>query len=315
MYNSKSKIAVIIGFFIVAIALVILMISLISKANRPTPVPEPNLTEIELNESLKEYNRQLFDYKMVRKTNNYYNSNYLISPLSLAYMLKILEDGASGETRDQIANLTKNYNLSRIINIDKKISIANALFVNTTYKGQVNPNYINLVEYNYNANVMYDSFNNADGINNWVNGKTFGMIPRALNNINRNAVLTIVNTIALDIDWKQKMSSKNTHKATFNKIDKTQIEVAMMRDENAFGYLENENATGIVKHYATYDLSTGNYATNETTDKLELEYIAIMPKTNLNDYINNFNQYELSRLLQTVKATDSTTELIMNIPK
>lgn len=315
MYNNKSKIVVIIGFFLISIGLVILMVSLIRKANRPTPVVEPNQTEIELNESLREYNKLLFDYKMVRKTNNYYNGNYLISPLSLAYAIKMLEDGAYGETRGQFTTLIKDYNLPKIINIDKKISIANALFVNTSYKGQINQNYISLIEHTYDANVMYDSFNNADGINNWINGKTFGMVPRALNSINRNNVLSLVNAIALDIEWKQKMSSKNTHSAKFTKIDKTQIDVAMMSDTNAFGYMENENARGIVKHYAVYDSNTGEKATNETTTKLELEYIAIMPKTNLNDYINSFDQYELSKLLQTVKTHNETTDLRMNIPK
>ncbi len=315
MYQNKSKIAIIVGFFVIAIVLVIVMVHLITEANKPEPVYEPNQTEIELNETLKEYNKLLFDYKMVRKTNNYYNSNYLISPLSMAYALKILEEGASGETKAQISNLIKDYQLPRIINIEKKISIANALFINTNYKGKISNNYVANVEGNYDANVMYDGFQNTDGINKWVSGKTFGLIPRALTNIDRNTKLSIVNTIALDIAWKYKMSSKNTHQAKFAKIDKTQIDVAMMSDKNAFGYLENENARGIVKHYVTYDTNTGEPAAADSTNKLELEYIAIMPKMDLNTYINSFDQYELSKLLQTVRTNSDTLDLSMNIPK
>ncbi len=315
MYQNKSKIAIIVGFFVIAIVLVIVMVHLITEANKPEPVYEPNQTEIELNETLKEYNKLLFDYKMVRKTNNYYNSNYLISPLSMAYALKILEEGASGETKAQISNLIKDYQLPRIINIEKKISIANALFINTNYKGKISNNYVANVEGNYDANVMYDGFQNTDGINKWVSGKTFGLIPRALTNIDRNTKLSIVNTIALDIAWKYKMSSKNTHQAKFAKIDKTQIDVAMMSDKNAFGYLENENARGIVKHYAVYDPTTGTTATQDSTNKIELEYIAIIPKTNINDYISKLDQYELSRLIQTVQVHSSTKDLVMNIPK
>jgi len=315
MRNNNSKIGILIGFFIITIGLVILMVSLINKANRPTPVPEINQSELEYNESMKEYNKLLFDYKMVRKTNDNYNSNYLISPLSLGYMLKMLEDGAYGNTRGQISEVIGNYTLPKIVNIDKKISIANAFFVNTSYKGQIDQNFISLIENNYKANVMYDNFTSPDGINNWINGKTFGMIPRALSSINRNSVVNVINAIALDIQWKQKMKAIETHSAKFTKIDKTSIDVAMMHDENAFGYMENENARGIVKHYAVYDTDTGTFETNETVNKLELEYIAILPKTNLNDYINSFDQYELSRLLQTVRTNDSTTDLKMNIPK
>ena len=68
---------------------------------------------------------------MVRKTNNYYNSNYLISPLSIGYAIKILETGAEGKTKEELATIINNYELPKVRNIDKKISIANAVFVNT----------------------------------------------------------------------------------------------------------------------------------------------------------------------------------------
>lgn len=316
MQKNATKIFIILSFFVVSILLVVLMVYLIDKANRPEPVPEINQTELELNESQKIYNKLLFDYKMVRKTNNYYNDNYLISPLSIAYMLKVLEEGAGSETRGQFTTLIKNYDLPKIVNIDKKISIATALFINTVYKGKINNNYVNSVAHSYNANTMYDSFTSTDGINNWVNGKTFGQITRAVNSLDRNAKFAIVNTIALNIDWKQKMNSINTHKATFTKIDNTPIEVAMMSDKNAFGYLDNANAYGIVKHFAAIDKDTGGFATAETANKLELEYIALIPKTDINDYVNNtLDQYELSKLLSTVKVNSSTTDLVMNIPK
>jgi serpin B len=315
MNKDGSKIFVIIAFFIVAIILVVVMIVMIQNANKPEPIPEINQTELELNETQREYNKLLFDYKMVRKTNDYYNSNYLISPLSLGYALKILEEGSAGNTSTQLQNLIGNYEVPDAVNIDNTISIANALFILTSYKGKINSSYINNVESKYSANVLYDAFTNADGINNWVNGKTFGMIPKALYSINRNTKMMIVNTIALDIAWKQKMDSANTHSAKFTKIDRTQIDVAMMTDKNAFGYLENENARGIVKHYAVYDPTTGTTATQDSTNKIELEYIAIIPKTNINDYISKLDQYELSRLIQTVQVHSSTKDLVMNIPK
>ncbi len=315
MKNNNSKIVVVILFFIVAALLVFLMVYLIKKANEPEPVPEINQTELEENRTREAYNKLLFDYKIVRKTNNLYNNNYLVSPLSLGYAMKILEEGASGVTKQQLTDLLNNYPLPKVVNIDKKISIANALFINTAYKGKINNNFVNQIEAKYAANTMYDSFSSTEGINNWVNGKTFGMIPRALGSIDRNTAMAIVNTVALDIEWKQKMSAQDTHSGKFTKIDKTPIDVAMMKDTNNFGYLENENARGIIKHYAVYDTQTGEKATAESQNKLELEYIAIMPKTNINDYINNLDQYELSKLISTVKVHSAQTDLVMNIPK
>ena len=65
------------------------------------------------------------------------------------------------------------------------------------------------------------------------------------------------------------MDSKYTHSAPFTKIDNTKIDVATMYDKNNFGYLENANARGIVKHFAVYDTDTGTYATADTKNKVD----------------------------------------------
>ena len=52
---------------------------------------------------------------------------------------------------------------------------------------------------------------------------------------------------------------------------------------------------GIVKHYSPIDLET-DPMTGTPTSRLELEYIAIQPKINLNQYISSLDQYELSKL-------------------
>ena len=58
--------------------------------------------------------------------------------------------------------------------------------------------------------------------------------------------------------------------------------------------MENENARGIVKHYAVYDTDTGTFATNETVNKIELEYIAILPKTNLIPLLPSYDKKKIS---------------------
>ena len=43
-----------------------------------------------------------FDYKIIHKVNDYYNSNYLISPLSIGYAFSMLEEGAMEESKSQV---------------------------------------------------------------------------------------------------------------------------------------------------------------------------------------------------------------------
>ena len=288
------------------------MVFLIKKANIIETPPEPNETEDNI--SLEE-KRLLFDYRIIRSTNSYYNNNYLISPLDVAFTLKILEDGSDDVTRKQINNMIKNYNFSNIVNITNKISMSNALFINTAYKTQVKNEFTSDIATKYNANTMFDSFGNADAINTWINGKMFNLLPRAISRVNSNTKMYTVSAVALNIDWRQKMNNYYTHSGQFRKIDNTLIDVAYMRDSNSFGYLENDIAKGIVKHFVPYDLNTGTVATNESLNKLELEYIAIQPKINLNQYISSLDQYELSKLLSTVRTHSATEDLVMNIPK
>ena len=312
MGRSNGSSGIIIGFFIVMAGLLILMVFLIKKANTVELPPEPN--ETEENISLEERNL-LLDYRIIRSTNNYYNNNYLISPLDVAFTLKILEEGSDGSTKKQINNMLKNYNFSNIVNVTNKISVSNALFINTAYKTQVKNDFTSTIASKYNANTMFDAFGNADAINTWINGKMFNLLPRAISRVNSSSKMNTVSAVALNIDWKQKMQNYYTHSGQFRKIDNTLIEVAYMRDTNSFGYLENDIAKGIVKHFVAYDLNTGNAATAESINKLELEYIAIQPKINLNQYISSLDQYELSKLLSTVRTHSANEDLVMNIPK
>ena len=311
MGRSNGKAGIIIGFFAIMTGLLIFMVYLINRANAVEPPPETNETEDNMT---LEDKRISLDYRIIRATNNYYNNNYLISPLDVGYSLKILEEGSSGKTKTQITKFLNNYNFTNMVNINNKVSMSNALFINTSYKTQVSNEFSSTIASKYNANMMFDSFGNTDSINTWINGKMFNLLPRAIGRVTSNSVMDTVSAVALNIDWKQKMSSTLTHTGQFRKIDNTLIEVAYMKDTNGFGYVENDIAKGIVKHYSPIDLET-DPMTGTPTSRLELEYIAIQPKINLNQYISSLDQYELSKLLSTVRTHSATEDLVMNIPK
>ncbi len=312
MYQNKSKTTIIVLFFFVVIILLVVMIVLINSANKPPAPPENNTTVEQMSEEDK---RISFDYKIIRGANNNYNGNYLVSPLTLAYGLKVLESGADSETKGQITTLIKNYNIGRITNISNKISIANALFINTAYKNNITSEFSNNVTNNLRANIMFDDFSSTNSINTWIAGKTFNLVPKGIGRVDNRSDMNLINTMALKIDWRNKMSNQSVHSAPFVKIDGTTINAAFMNDKNTFGYIENEYARGIIKHYASYDLDSGNVASAESINKLDLEYIAIIPKGNINDYIKQLDQYELSKLLSNVKSPSTATDITMTIPK
>ena len=259
------------------------------------------LTLTETHSSEEEDKTIVFDYEMIHLVNSE-DDNYLISPLSIAYALSILKEGALEETKVQIENALGNYNLGKNTTFEERIGIANALFIKEDKRNDVKEEYINNIKNNYDADVLFDEFNTPDVINNWASEKTYRMINNVVDNIDEYFVLGIMNALAIDVDWKIKFDGSSTYKKDFHNYNNTTSTVDMMNIENSFTYIENNNAKGIIKEYEKYGDN-------------ELEFIAILPNGDLKEYINKFNKDELNSLLSNKKEASENLDLHLTIPK
>lgn len=311
--ENKKNTFIIIGFFIFTIALVSAMILVIKKINdkkiedpKPTnPIIEPTITEDISN----------FDYTMIHAVNEKYKSNYMISPLSIGYALDMAKEGAQADTYEQIKTLLDDYKYPKVSNITNKVAIANAMFINNKYKKNINQTYQETLTNKYNAEINFDDYKSPDNINNWIKEKTFGMIDKTLDKVDEKTVMSLINTVAIDVDWKHKFDATNTKEDKFTLIDGAIKKVAMMRDEDNFTYIRSNKAKGIIKDYAIYD-KEGNKISEDEKDEnsIELEYIAILPD-DLNEYISTFDYKELYTLLSNKKIANDKTKLIARLPK
>ena len=256
-----------------------------------------------------------FDYKIIHSVNSSYNGNYLISPLSIAYALSIVNEGTDNNTKNEISNLLGNYKLYPRVNVKERISIANSLFVKNKYKNDISQTYLTNIQDNYDSDIIFDDYERADKINNWVNEKTYKMIPKILDRMNPDFVLGIANAIAIDVEWKSTFSCHATKNETFTKIDGKKMQTAMMNTAEINAYIESDNAKGIIKDYAIYDKNTGEIVYQANDNTVELEYIAILPNNNIKDYINSFNENELNELLNNKQIPSSKLEIYASIPK
>ena len=135
---------------------------------------EPVQNEVsgtQINEEQSNYN---FTMQFLKLENN--KKNLVYSPLSIKYALKMLNDGAEGNTKAQIENVIGNLSLSKYNNIDNILSLANGVYIKDTYSKNIKESYKNILEERYNAEINYDSFNNATNVNNWIENKTLGII-------------------------------------------------------------------------------------------------------------------------------------------
>ncbi len=252
-----------------------------------------------------------FDFKIIKKANEHYKDNYLISPMSIAYAMSMLNDGASDTTKEEITKLLGNYKTPNIINIKDRINIANALFIKNEFKSQMNDSYVTYIKSNYNADTIYDDFVSPDKLNAWVKEKTYNMIPKLVDTIDPNFVLGIVNALAIDIEWKNKFECERTTKADFNLKDNTKMDTAYMHSSDDVLYFEIPGAKGIIKDYESYNSETGksDYSYENNSKNIELEYIAILPD-NIDNFINSFDEKTLTNIKN---STDSFKESKINL--
>ena len=256
----------------------------------------------QINEEQSNYN---FTMQFLKLENN--KKNLVYSPLSIKYALKMLNDGAEGNTKAQIENVIGNLSLSKYNNIDNILSLANGVYIKDTYSKNIKESYKNILEERYNAEINYDSFNNATNVNNWIENKTLGIIKNMLeDSAVQDAKMLLINALAIDMEWKEKFDESDTYGENFYLEDGTKMETSMMHKQttdSSTSYYKDENITALSMDLKEYDGNT-------------LEFIAIMPKNDLQEYINTFTNEELNNILNNLTpASDTEDGLDISIPR
>ena len=145
-----------------------------------------------------------FDLTFLQIENN--QKNMVYSPLSIKYALGMLSEGANGDSKEQIDAVIGDYVVKKYTN-SSNMSFANALFIRDSYKENITEKYTNILSDKYNADVIYDPFENANTLNNWVKNKTFNLISDLEDNLD-DKDFVLVNALALDMEWENKIQKQ-----------------------------------------------------------------------------------------------------------
>ncbi len=209
--NKKKTIIICIIVLLVIIAAVCIYFFLIRKSDN-----EENNNNNEVNNETEVINTnspykltsnglEPFDLYFMQLENN--GKNKVYSPLSIKYALAMLSEGANGATKEQIDNIIGEYSARKYNNSDN-MSFANGLFIKDTYKDSIKSSYINTVASKYNADVIIDSFKNADTLNSWISDKTFNLITNITDDIS-DFDFILVNALAIDMEWVEKIQREH----------------------------------------------------------------------------------------------------------
>lgn len=267
-----------------------------------------NQTEIE-NTTQTEYTQSDigFSFEFLKKENK--KENLIYSPLSIRYGLQMLYEGANGTTKIQIENVIGRQNLVNYENINDRLSLVNALYIRDTYSKSVKDEYKNKLKKDYNAEVKYDSFKNANSINKWIENNTFGQIKNMVaDNIvqNPNTEMLIVNALAIDMEWENQFEDTETNGEKFNLNNGNTMTATMMHKETLsdnVSFYKDKNVTSLTMDLKKY---------NDT----QLEFIAIMPNTDLSEYVKKFTVDQLTDISNNSKSASKTKNGVnISIPK
>ena len=246
-------------FAIISALMAILMGSISCEKNGGDDLKDNPYKRLELTTKSAEFARQGndFAFNFIDRVNGITQGDFIISPLSMQFLLGMILDGAQGQTADEICSVlgygagevdaVNEYCLSmlqQLPNLDKKtkLAIANAIVVNQKY--QLLDSYKATVGKFYDAEVANMDFADVTGttkkINKWCSDHTNGLIKEIIEKVNPDMLAYLMNAMYFKSEWKQKFPKGNTSSEAFTAEGGTKTSVPMMKMEKSFLYQDND---------------------------------------------------------------------------
>ena len=212
--------------------------------------------EIELAEGEQELinSNNDFAFNLFRKARG--DKSKILSPLSITFALGMLNNGAEGETLQEInqtlsfgeagadainAFCQKMLKESNTLDEKTKALIANTIFVNEGCGYRLQEGFIDKANTFYDAQPQNRDFNDGetmDVINQWASDHTEGMIPTVLDTLTYRPdnVSYLLNALYFKGIWSSPFRKENTQDEPFGGGD----DVPMMHQEKSVRYAEND---------------------------------------------------------------------------
>jgi len=198
-----------------------------------------------------------FTFEFIRRIDSASTVDYIVSPLSMQFLLGMILNGARGATADEICKVlgygageldaVNDYCLSMLLQLpalDKKttLSIANAIFVDDGWP-LLDSYEDNMAKY-FKAEVanlnFYDNASSLRAINGWCSDHTGGLIPKVLDSVDPNLLAYVLNAMYFKSQWKNKFEAGNTVEEKFTAESGWEKKVMMMKQNKSYPYTEND---------------------------------------------------------------------------
>ena len=200
---------------------------------------------------------QNFSLNFINRVQMDSEKDYVISPLSMQFLLGMILDGTDNNTADQICNTlgygkgeVKEVNefcrtmMDQLPKLDKntKLAIANAIIVDEGWP--LYDSYKKDVQKYYDAEVSNLDFSktkeSAAKINKWCSDHTEGLIDKILEETDPDMLAYLLNALYFKSVWSSPFDKDLSAKENFTFADGKVDKVRMMKTERDMGYVKKE---------------------------------------------------------------------------
>lgn len=193
---------------------------------------------------------------------NWTGENILVSPLSVLSALGMTANGAGGGTLAQMEAVlglpVEELNETLAVwtaglpkEKDCRVDLANSLWLRDDGSFQPDPDFLQTVADWYGAEVFPAAFDGGTlrDINGWVNSSTHGMIPEIIREIPEDAVLYLINALALEAEWETAYRESQIQIERVFTTEDGQDQPATLMYSSEWHYLKDDHAQGFLKPY------------------------------------------------------------------
>jgi len=255
-----------------------------------------------------------FAFNIFREVSKESGANTFFSPLSLNMALGMLYNGASGETRSEMAEVIGMADFTEteineyyqkmsqaLLKIDPltEISIANSIWYLDWFR--VKQSFLDINKKYFDAEVQALDFSKPDAagiINKWCADKTKNRIKEIIESpIDGDVMMYLINALYFKSKWQFEFDKKNTKQGDFTKTNGNKIRVNMMEQTTTLPYYADE-------YLQCVEMPYGNQA---------FSMVAILPENDMD--IDQLVEYLDNEKWQNIVENLHEQNIVLKLPR
>ena len=270
-------------------------------------------------------------YRTINELDKEKKSNFL-SPISVTYLLSMLNDGAAGDTSKEIMAMlgfagsdTKSINelckalIDGAPEVDPAVSvdISSYIAANSHLGVQLEDLFRKDMETYYRAEAASLDFSSPDAlktINGWCSKKTDGKIDKMLDELDAQTLLVLMNAVNFKATWVSKFDEKNTQTETFTKDGGKTVELPMMHQEALVRFASNDTYSTLLLPYGGTNAEWYMYVLLPQDNKTVKDVLEKIEGLNWTNFFWETDIYKVDIKIPRFKTT-SENDLIASITK